>query len=389
MPMYETTDQVDQHNKEIKRKRLIRLAVTAGVLILGAVLFFTRDIWLPGIRGVGRQYQIITNDGQLAGGNFPLELSAESDYQFEFSGKEIVVLNDAYIRFYNTEGSLIKERLHEYSNPVMRPAGNGKVLLYEHGGNEFCVENDDSILYSGTFEENIFFARISPEGYTAVVLTSDNFDCEVLVYNRKGRVIYDRKCIERVSGIGFRDESRSCVMSYLSAENGELVTSVQDVDLHENIDRWTSPGMNALGLEVYGYDDGAFVLGMEACGYINNTGNISSYYRYDGDLAGGDSQDGKSAVIVNNDAMRRYTMALYSGGGTEPVIVDFDEPLVDVRVSDGLAYVMNRQEITAYSFDGTVRSTVEISDSYTGFIRGGKYIFLKGFGRIDRIDFNS
>lgn len=389
MPMYETTDQVDQHNKEIKRKRLIRLAVIAGVLILGAVLFFTRDVWLPGIRGVGRQYQIITNDGQLAGGNFPLELSAEADYQLEFSGKEIVVLNDAYISFYNTEGSLIKKRLHEYSNPVMRSAGNGKVLLYESGGDEFCVENDDSILYGGTFEENIIFARISQEGYTAVVLTSDNFDCRVLVYNRKGRVIYDRQCIERVSGISFRDESRSCVLSYLSAENGELVTSVQDVDLHEVEDRWTSPGMDALGLEVYGYDNGAFVLGIESCGYISNTGNISSYYRYDGELAGGDSQDGKSAVIVNNDAMRRYTMALYSGGGTEPVIVEFDEPLVDVKVSDGLAYVMGRQEINAYSFDGTVRSTVEISDSYTGFIRGGKYIFLKGFGRIDRIDFNS
>ena len=389
MPMYETTDQVDQHNKEIKRKRLIRFAVIAGLLILGAVLFFTRDIWLSGIRGVGRQYQIITNDGQLAGGNFPLELSAESDYQLEFSGKEIVVLNDAYITFYNTEGSLIKKRLHDYSNPVMCPADNGKVLLYESGGDEFCVENDDSILYSDTFDENILFARISPEGYTAVVLASDNFDCEVKVYNRKGKEIYRRQCIDRVSGISFRDESRGMILSYLSAENGGLVTSVQDIDLHEYVDRWTSPGMDALGLEVYGYESGAFVLGIESCGYINSTGGISSYYRYDGELAGGDSQDGKSAVIVNNDERRRYTMALYSGGASEPVVIEFEQPLIDVAVEDGLAYVMGRQEITAYSFDGTVRSTVEISDSYTGFTRGGKYIFLKGFGRIDRIDFNS
>ena len=389
MPMYETTDQVDQHNKEIKRKRLIRLAVIAGLLILGAVLFFTKDFWLSGIRGVGRQYQIITNDGQLAGGNFPLELSAESDYQLEFSGKEIVVLNDAYITFYNTEGSLIKKRLHEYSNPIMRSADNGKVLLYEHGGDEFCVENDDSILYGDTFDENIIFARISPEGYTAVVLTSDNFDCEVKVYNRRGAVIYDRKCIERVSGISFRDESRGMILSYLSAENGGLVTSVQDVELHEKAERWTSPGMDALGLEVYGYEGGAFILGFESCGYVNNTGGISSYYRYDGELADGDSRNGKSAVIVNNDARRLYTMALYSGGSSEPVVVEFDQPLIDVMVADDLAYVMSRQEITAYSFDGAVRSTVEISDSYTGFIRGGKYIFLKGFGRIDRIDFNS
>lgn len=389
MPMYETTDQVDQHNKQIKRKRLIRLAVIAGVLILGTVLFFTRDMWLSGIRGVGRQYQIIVNDGQLAGGNFPLELSPEASYQLEMAGKDIAILDDAYITFYNTEGSMIKKRLHEYSNPIMCSAGDGRILLYEHGGDEFCVETDNAILYKDTFDEDILFARSSPEGYTAVVLTSDNFDCEVMVYNRKGRVIYDRKCIERVSGISFRDDSRSCIISYLSAENGELVTSVQDVDLHENVDRWTSPGLDALGLEVYGYDGGAFVLGKESCGYINNTGGISSYYRYDGELAGGDSQDGKSAVIVNNEALRRYTMALYSGGSSEPVIVEFDQPLTDVKVSEGLAYVMGRQMITAYDFDGSVRSTVEISDSYTGFVRGNKHIFLKGFSRIDRIDFES
>lgn len=48
-----------------------------------------------------------------------------------------------------------------------------------------------------------------------------------------------------------------------------------------------------------------------------------------------------------------------------------------------------KEEIRAYDFSGELRSTAVISDSYSGFVRSNEYIFLEGYNRIDRIDYES
>ena len=52
-----------------------------------------------------------------------------------------------------------------------------------------------------------------------------------------------------------------------------------------------------------------------------------------------------------------------------------------------ILYVMSKEMIIAYDFTGAVRATAEISDSYSGFVRSSKHIYLKGFNKIDRIDY--
>ena len=176
-------------------------------------------------------------------------------------------------------------------------------------------------------------------------------------------------------------------MSYFYAENGSLVTSVQEIDFSEKEEKWKSPGLDTLGLDVYGFDNGAFLLGIDACGYVDKSGQITSLYRYEGELAGGSSSNGKSAVIINSDDRRKYVMALFSGGNTEPIIIDFDSPLIDVSVVNGIAYVMKNDSVLAYDFNGELRSTATVNDSYTGFERSRDYVFLKSYNKIDRINY--
>ena len=82
-------------------------------------------------------------------------------------------------------------------------------------------------------------------------------------------------------------------------------------------------------------------------------------------------------------------MILFKGNTSEATIIDLGQPAVDVIVYDGLAYVMCKQEIRAYDFSGKLRSTATVSDSYSGFVRSDEYIFLKGYNKIDRIDYDS
>ena len=82
-------------------------------------------------------------------------------------------------------------------------------------------------------------------------------------------------------------------------------------------------------------------------------------------------------------------MALFTGCDSEPLIVELSEPSVDVAIYEDLAYVMCQGNIKAYDFNGGLRSIAEVSDSYTGFVRNEEHIFLKGYNKIDRIDFES
>ena len=388
MPMYDANDIVEQKNRDKRRKRLTKLMLVLALAVLGAALFFTQEMWLPKLRGLGTQYKTIVNDGRLAAGNFPLEINGGAQYQLSCSSDNIIVMSDAYIYFYNEEGGEIKRRQHALSNAVME-AVNGRALIFESGGTEFSVEDKSGVLYTDRLEKNIMFARLSKEGYTAVVTTSDNYDCEIFVYDRKGKEIYGRKCVERVNDISFEEGSKGCVISYFYAENGALVTSVQEASFTEDKEKWNSPGLDTLGLDVYNFDGGAFVLGIDACGYVDSKGQISSFYRYEGDFAGGSSENGESAVIINSDDRRRYEMALFKDGSSEPVVIEFDSPLIDVIVEDGLAYVMKKDAVLAYDFKGKLRSTATVNDSYTGFVRSDNYVYLKSFNKIDRINYES
>ena len=97
----------------------------------------------------------------------------------------------------------------------------------------------------------------------------------------------------------------------------------------------------------------------------------------------------QAPVVINNEDRRRYIAALFPTEGEEPVIIELASPAVDVSVFKGLAYIMTQDSVMAYDFDGSLRSTAAVTDSYTGFVRSDDHIFLKGYNRIDRIDYDA
>lgn len=388
MPMYDASDALDEKKKEKQKKRFFRIVILLILLFIAACIYITQELWLPKLQGLEKQYTTIVNDGKLAEGNFPIAINNRGDYQMDNSGNTIYVLCDANIYLYSFEGGLVRKRQHVYSNAILNVSGD-LALLYESGGYKYSIEDRNGLIYEKTVDDNIMFVRLSADGYAAVVTTSADYACKIAVFDSDGNLIYERKCVERVNDINFLKDSSGCIISYIYAENGSLVTSVQKTAFSESREKWTSPGLNTFGITVYSFDDGAALIGDKACGYVDDTGQISSVYRYDGEFAGGASENGKSAVILNSSDTRKYIAALFDGGGKEPLILEFDSPLVDVSVKGGLAYIMTRKTISAYDFEGGLRSTVEINDSYTGFSRGNGYIFLKSFNKIDRINYES
>lgn len=386
--MYDKNDIVDLKNKKIRQRRRKKMLIILGIAAVLALIVAARNLWIPIVKSWGKQYKTIVNSGKLADGNFPIDVDGGDNYQLSYTVKRIMVQSDTSLYIYDIDGNLLKKRQHAYSNPKLCVA-NGKALIYESGGNEFSVEDEDEVYYSRSFDNNIYFARLSSDGVTAVVTDSEDYSCELKVYDKKGTLIYERKCTDMLIDLSFINESSGCVLGFISAENGQITTKIREISFDKKGEKWTSPGFSACAYEIFGSSEGTFVYGDTACGYIDPDGQISSYYEYDGECISGASMSGKSAVVINNDDRRVYTAALFSGNGKKPLEIQLESPAVAVSVFRGFAYILTQDEMQAYDFKGNLRSTAKVNDSYSGFVRSDDHIFLKGYDKIDRIDYDA
>ena len=91
--------------------------------------------------------------------------------------------------------------------------------------------------------------------------------------------------------------------------------------------------------------------------------------------------------MFENETKRRSSLVLLDSVGADPRQIDFDTVVKNVHVMDENAYVLTKVGMETYSFDGTQKSSVEVSDSYDDFLQIDKYLFLFGYDKIDRMDF--
>ena len=102
--MYDADDIVDMKNRKKRLKRLRKLLIFLLIAAIGAALYITRDKWYNKLRGIGKQYRTIVNSGQLAEGNFPIDVNGGEDYQVDLSEDTLVILSDTYTYYYDTDG---------------------------------------------------------------------------------------------------------------------------------------------------------------------------------------------------------------------------------------------------------------------------------------------
>ncbi|MBR6670071.1 MAG: hypothetical protein IKL31_04910 [Ruminococcus sp.] len=385
---YTMDDIVEVKKREKRRKRLFKMLIFVSIVIIVGGLYSYREKWLPKLQGIGEKYQTIINDGKLAAGNFPIYMSNSDSYQMQFSDSVIYMISDADLYLYNQDGGLIDSRQHAYSNAVLKTS-DGYALIYETGGKKFRLETERKTVYTESADNDIVFARLSDDGYVAIVTLSEKYASSITVYDDNGEIVYGRECVERIIDVSFDDNSKGAVLSSIGADNGSIITKCEKVSFNSEKSEWKSDPVQTYCMAASNFDNGALVLGDDKCAYYNSKGNIISSYVYSGTFAGCDVSGEKAAVILNDDKRRKYSIMLMKDSKSEPFMIYADDELRFVQIYDELAYVMTKTSLNAYDFDGNLRSTVAITDSYTKFRRSDKYIFLMGYDRIDRIDYES
>lgn len=385
--MAENMDVVRLRQLRLRRKRMMKLLLGLLAVIVCIVIYIKRDVWFPKLEGIGTKYQNITqNQNADTEGYYPLSVSGGVDYYTSFVGNNMFILCDMYIYIYSADGDLKDSRQHAYSNAVMQTSGS-RCLLYSCNGTKFRVDNANKMLYENTLEQPILFARIGKNGYTAVVTESDTYSCRLCIFDANGKSVYNRECVDRLVDVSLYDGG--CVFATLGAENGEITTTLQSITFNGDNVVWASSPIPTLCMNVYALSDGgAMVIGDSCCAYYSSTGALLYSYDYTGELIDYSFSDEKSAILVKNEAQRQSQLLLFAKIAAQPAQVAIPFIAKSVEIDDEKTYILGTQSIDGYQFNGELTSQLAMTDSYERIMKNGKYFYLLGYDKINRINVN-
>jgi len=296
------------------------------------------------------------------------------------------ILCDMYVYIYSDDGNLKDSRQHAYSNAVMQTSET-RCLLYSCNGTKFRVDTASKMVYENTLEQPILFARIGKNGYAAVVTASDTYACKLCIYDMSGKLIYSRECVERLLDVSLHENG--CVFATFGAENGEIVTTLQSITFNGDEVLWATAPISTLCMNVYALSDGgAMVIGDTSCAYYSSTGALLYSYDYMGTLLDYTFNDERAAILVKNDERRQSQLLLFSKIAAQPTEISIPSIAKCVMIEDERAYLLGAKGIDSYTFSGEHKSKLEMTDSYERLMKNGKYFYLLGYDKINRINAN-
>lgn len=385
--MANTVDIVRVRQRRKRRKQIFRLLAVAAAAALCIFIYAKRDVWFPQLEGIGSRYQNITqNQNADTEGNYPLSVSGGVDYYTDFVSNNMFILCDMYLYVYSVDGTQKDSRQHAYSNAVMETNGS-RCLLYSCGGTKLRVDSVNKMIYEMTMDNPILFAQIGDNGYVAAVTESDTYACRLNVYDTTGKLIYTRDCVDRLLDVSLQEDG--CVFATLGAQNGDIVTTMQYVSFDDTEVGWTAQPLSTLCMNIYALSDGgAFVIGDTKAAYYSGTGALLGSYDYDGTLQDYAFEDDRAAVLLKNEERRRSQILLFSDLASQPVETAVDAIAKCIIINDEKAYILNAQRIEGYAFSGEQLSKLEMTLSYDKIQKNGKYFYLLGYDKIDRINVN-
>lgn len=388
MMSHDTDDMIEKRKRRHKLRTLRNLLIFLLIAGFCGYLYVQRDMWIPKLEGIGSRYDSVTqNDGTLAEGNFPLTISGSTGYEAQLVDDTLFLLHDAYLDLYSLHGDSRDKRQHTFQDAAL--LSNGKyALLYERGGTSFRLDSKSKNVYSKTVDNDIITAAVSTNGNAALVTESDAYTCVINIYDNTGKRIYQRNCVERVTDVVFHADGNGCCFTSMDADGGKIQSTTTSI-LFDQVDtQWTSLPLETFVVKSGIASDGKLCLiGNTACTYYSASGEVLGTYNYNGTLVQADWEDGRTALVIQDDQKRQTSLILLDQSTSNPKVVSVDDTASCVRVADGDAVVMTQGNITSYDFSGSPVATVELDGAYSSFLKQNGYVFLQGYHQIDRVDF--
>ncbi|MCR5717758.1 MAG: DUF5711 family protein [Oscillospiraceae bacterium] len=383
--MANNVDLVLERNKRKRLRRFVKVGIFAFFILIGVFIYKMRDVWFPHLEGFGTRYQnnVTRNENAEAEGEFELNVSGGVDYHADFVKNDLFILCDKYLYIYGSDGMLSDSRQHAYSNAVMKACGT-RALTYSSSGTSFRLDGTNGMIYEAQTEKPIFFGVLSEDGMAAIVTESETYACHLNVFDVSGKLLYSRECVERLADVSFCENG--CIFATISASGGDLMTALTYITFDSNDVVWESSPIETLCYELYAMPDGsAYIIGDDMVAYYSSTGALAGSYDYNAEIVDFACGNERVAVILQNEQRRRSTLLLFSDHSAAPQTVSLDIAAKSVILDTETAYLLGAGQVRTYAFSGDLLGTLTVKDAYDRILKYGKYFYLLGYDKINRV----
>lgn len=374
-------------------KKFIIIFILAAAV---AAIVFTKSLWYPKLDGILTKIPVSENTSELAGGNFPISIEGGAAYRLEAVDNGVAVLDDSHYFVYDTNGKSIFTQQHTLANPILTVSPK-KALIYDIGGNSFSLMSKYKCIYKIDTDYPILLAKLSSNDKAAVVTKDDKFLSVMKIYDSSGKNIFNYSSIERIIDVTFNSDNNGCYITTIGSKDGVLVSKI----LYYKFDKidydelgnptpiWQTENLETLAISVRLFgNDKIIVFGDNLCACYDTSGNLLSTYKYTRNLSGYDSNDKIAALVFNNTEQRCSEIVMFDSETGEDSSFDTDFIVNSLHVYDSEAYIHNNREIIAYNILGEEISKAELTEDYDDFRKLGSNVFLLGYDKINKIDFN-
>lgn len=382
-----------ERKREKNKKRLKKLLLILIVLALGAAAYLTRNKWVYRLEGIlDRKPETIVNDGETQKGNFPISINSGSVNTIDVLDGNIVSADDSQIYIYGENGKQINTFVHNLGNPVVRVAGR-KLLAFDNGGKDFKVYNKNGELYSKTIDDNILYAEICDNGYTAIVTQTEKYPSCMTVFDNNGSEIYKWSSGQRIMDVSFDDSENGCYVSTFSSQSGLIQSVIHHIKFNSTEEKMTSVKLDTLVIDTLENNNGdIWAVGDDKFYKLNSDGETLLEYEYTDDLVSYAINEYSASVAVKGIKRGSTSVAMFDSDSdeSEPRIAVAEHGFPKkVACSHNKVILLSDNAVDAFDLSGNCVATVEASSDYKDFVYLNNSVYFLGYREINKTEFKN
>ena len=169
--------------KKLRRKRRTKryvknIAFIAVILVISGLIYLSRDAWLSYFDGILERAQsnnsAVINNGELAGGNYPIDISKKTNTTIGRIQKNWTLFADTTFYVYTPSGDIVYSEQAPYTNPVVEESDK-RTLIYDQGGYSFIVAGPKDKIYSKRLSNQILLGAVGSDGSVAIVTANEKY----------------------------------------------------------------------------------------------------------------------------------------------------------------------------------------------------------------------
>lgn len=378
--------------KKKNKRRMKNIAFVVAAIIIVGLVYLSRDAWLSFFEGIlergNNQVSTVQNDGELMGGNYPIDISKKTHTKIGSLQKNWTLFADTTFYVYDTAGDIVYSEQAPYSNPII-DSSERRVLIYDQGGTNFCVLGPKNLIYSKRLTDQILYGSIGPDGSAAIVTATEKYTSYLTIYDKNGSEIYHWADGSMITSVAINSSGKGCLVSASYARGGIFRTVVTKLDFSSPEIVMETVPLDTLGFEVRYCTNGFWLLGRDRLYRLNNDGAIEMNLGYDYELIDFDLSDSLAALVFESAGGSGGMVSILSTDSETPVNKAVEGRVNDCLATDKTVYILT--DVTAESFDkdGNHTATAPLDRIYREFAVLGDEIYLLGYRTVEKIEFGT